>query len=53
MTAERAAMVDQLRAYKVKDQRILQAMGKVWRHVYIPEQYRARSVWRSSLLDRI
>lgn len=38
---ERAAMVQQLRAYGIKDQRILAAMSKVRRHMYIPEEYRS------------
>lgn len=36
----REAMVEQLRAYKVRDKRILAAMGKVRRHVYVPEEQR-------------
>jgi len=36
----RAAMVQLLRAYGIKDERILSAMSKVRRHVYIPEKYR-------------
>ncbi|NQT94256.1 MAG: protein-L-isoaspartate(D-aspartate) O-methyltransferase [Lentisphaerae bacterium] len=36
----RARMVEQLRAYRVDDKRVLQAMGKVRRHVYIPEAHR-------------
>lgn len=36
-------MVDVLRAYKIRDQRVLDAMGKVRRHVFIPETQRALS----------
>jgi len=41
-TRQREAMVDVLRRYGVKDARILEAMGKVRRHVYIPKSYRRR-----------
>jgi len=37
---ERAEMVEQLRDYGIKDPRILDAMGKVRRHMFIPEGYR-------------
>ena len=37
---ERAEMVEKLRRYKIKDERILAAMSKVRRHVYIPENKR-------------
>ena len=37
---ERAEMVEQLRDYGIKDQRILEAMGKIRRHMFIPEEYR-------------
>ena len=37
---KRAAMVDQLRVYKIRDERILAAMAKVRRHRYIPEAHR-------------
>ena len=40
---QRQAMVDVLRAYKIRDKRILEAMGKVRRHLYIPESHRALS----------
>jgi protein-L-isoaspartate(D-aspartate) O-methyltransferase len=39
------AMVQQLRAYKIKDERILAAMNKVRRHVYIPEERRDSSAY--------
>lgn len=39
----RASMVAQLRAYKIRDRRILEAMGKIRRHVFVPEPYRRRS----------
>ena len=39
----REAMVAQLRAHKIKDARVLDAMAKVKRHVYIPESFRASS----------
>jgi len=34
----REIMVDQLRAYRIKDEKILAAMGKVKRHLFIPAQ---------------
>ena len=40
---ERAALVAQLRHYKVRDKRVLAAMGKVRRHLYIPAAYRRRA----------
>jgi len=40
---ERAFMVQQLEAYGVADQRVLDAMAKVRRHVYIPAGYRSRA----------
>jgi protein-L-isoaspartate(D-aspartate) O-methyltransferase len=43
MTSERAAMVRQLVAYKVTDERVLKAMGKVRRHMFIPEPFRNRN----------
>lgn len=36
---KRAAMVQQLRAYGSKDERVLKAMTTVWRHKFIPEEY--------------
>jgi protein-L-isoaspartate(D-aspartate) O-methyltransferase len=36
----RADMVAQLRAYQITDERLLAAMGKVRRHMFIPESYR-------------
>jgi protein-L-isoaspartate(D-aspartate) O-methyltransferase len=42
--AKRAAMVQLLWAYGIKDKRVLAAMSNVRRHVYIPSQYR----WRCS-----
>lgn len=37
---ERAEMVEQLRAYGIEDERILCAMGRIRRHMFIPEDYR-------------
>lgn len=42
MEVERKAMVAVLRRYKIQDDRVLEAMGKVRRHVYIPESFRGR-----------
>jgi protein-L-isoaspartate(D-aspartate) O-methyltransferase len=42
MDAERKAMVDDLRRYKVQDQNVIEAMSKVRRHIYIPETLRDR-----------
>lgn len=42
MDAERKAMVEVLRRYKITDERVLEAMAKVRRHVYIPEGIRGR-----------
>jgi protein-L-isoaspartate(D-aspartate) O-methyltransferase len=39
---ERAAMVEQIRAYGVRDEAVLAAVGKVRRHLYIPEGHRFR-----------
>lgn len=39
-TAERRAMVEQLRAYGLTDERILAAMARVRRHAFIPDAYR-------------
>ena len=36
---KRAVMVQQLRAYGSKDERVLKAMSTVWRHKFIPEKY--------------
>jgi len=36
----RLAMVNQLRVYRITDERILKAMGKVRRHMFIPEPLR-------------
>lgn len=38
--AQRKAMVSVVRRQGVKDERVLEAMGKVRRHVFIPEAYR-------------
>ncbi len=43
MEGPRAAMVDLLRTYGIKDQRILDAMKKIRRHLFIPEEYRGKS----------
>ncbi|MBU4200733.1 MAG: protein-L-isoaspartate(D-aspartate) O-methyltransferase [Verrucomicrobia bacterium] len=40
--AGRQAMVKQLRAYRIADERILKAMGKVRRHQFIPDSFRDR-----------
>ncbi len=40
MENERAEMVRVLKAYNIKDERVLAAMSKVRRHVYIPEECR-------------
>lgn len=40
--SEREAMVKVLRIYGIKDERVLAAMGKVRRHMFIPETYRFR-----------
>jgi protein-L-isoaspartate(D-aspartate) O-methyltransferase len=37
---ERAAMVEQLRAYDIRDGRVLDAMGRIPRHLFIPEEFR-------------
>ncbi|VGO14220.1 Protein-L-isoaspartate O-methyltransferase [Pontiella desulfatans] len=42
MEAERKAMVAVVKAHGVQDDRVLAAMGKVRRHVYIPEAHRGR-----------
>ncbi len=39
---ERAAMVALLREYGIRDERVLEAMGRVKRHRFIPEPYRSR-----------
>ena len=43
MDAERGNMIAELRRYKIQDERVLEAMAKVRRHVYIPEAFRSRS----------
>jgi len=44
MNSQRQAMVELLRTgYRVKDPRILEAMLKIRRHLYIPENYRAQA----------
>jgi protein-L-isoaspartate(D-aspartate) O-methyltransferase len=40
MKEQRKAMVDVIRRHGVKDERVLEAMGKVRRHVYIPDEAR-------------
>ena len=45
MDAERKAMVAVVKAHGVKDGRVLKAMGKVRRHVYIPEDKRGRDAY--------
>lgn len=41
--AKRAEMVKLLRLFGIKDERVLAAMGKAQRHMFIPEDYRNRS----------
>ncbi len=43
MDVQRKAMVVVIRRHGVKDERVLAAMGKVRRHLYIPEAYRERA----------
>ena len=43
MDAERKTMVAALRRYKIQDERVLEAMTKVRRHVYIPKEIRAHA----------
>jgi len=40
MDVKRKAMVEVLRRYKIRDERVLAAMAQVRRHVYVPETYR-------------
>lgn len=42
-SAEHGRMVGVLRRYKIRDERVLKAMGKVRRHVYIPDGWRKNS----------
>jgi len=43
MNRERQAMIEMLRSvYRIEDQRVLEAMQKVRRHLYIPEEYRVQ-----------
>ncbi|MGQ9663323.1 MAG: protein-L-isoaspartate(D-aspartate) O-methyltransferase [Kiritimatiellia bacterium] len=41
----RRAMIEQIRHYGVKDERVLKAMSKVRRHVFIPELFRGRDAY--------
>jgi protein-L-isoaspartate(D-aspartate) O-methyltransferase len=43
LSAERAAMVSNLRQHGVRDARVLAAMGKVPRHLFVPEAQRSRA----------
>ena len=43
MDDERKAMIADLRRYKIRDERVIAAMSKVRRHVYIPEELRDRA----------
>ncbi len=43
MDAQRKAMVSVIRRHGIKDERVIEAMGKVRRHVYIPEGIRGRA----------
>jgi len=45
MDVQRKAMVEVIRRHGVKDERVLEAMGKVRRHVYIPEARRGRDAY--------
>jgi protein-L-isoaspartate(D-aspartate) O-methyltransferase len=40
MDAEHKAMVADLRRYRIQDERVVEAMSKVRRHLYIPEDFR-------------
>ena len=42
---QRAAMLDQLRTYRIRDRRILDVMAKVRRHVFIPETHRTADAY--------
>ena len=42
MEAERKAMIADLRRYRIQDERVVEAMSRVRRHVYIPEDLRDR-----------
>ena len=44
-SALRARMVEQLRAYKISDAKILSAMAKIRRHVFIPASLRGRDAY--------
>jgi len=52
---KRAAMVQQLRAYGSKDERVLKAMSTVWRHKFIPEEHLgvAPTLWEPPLSHRL
>jgi len=43
MEAERNAMVSDLRRYRIQDERVIEAMAKVRRHVYIPAALRGHA----------
>ncbi len=45
MDVQRKAMVAVIRRHGVKDERVIEAMGKVRRHLYIPEAYRKRDAY--------
>lgn len=45
MGAERKAMVAVVEAHGVKDERVIAALGKVRRHLYIPEDLRGRNAY--------
>lgn len=42
MEAEHKAMIADLRRYRIQDERVIEAMSKVRRHVYIPANLRDR-----------
>ncbi|WP_372798781.1 protein-L-isoaspartate(D-aspartate) O-methyltransferase, partial [Pontiella sp.] len=45
MTSERQAMVEDIRMQGVRDERVLEAMRRVRRHVYIPAAMRGRDAY--------
>ncbi len=42
MDAQRKAMVADLRRYRIQDERVIEAMAKVRRHIYIPAELRGQ-----------
>ena len=45
MDAQRKSMVEVLRRYKIRDERVIEAMGRVQRHIFIPETHRGRDAY--------